>query len=150
MLDDGHVTCPKCSHTFEAHPPREGGASYARRITKLSEAHLRILETWKKYVSTEPIHKEVLRQTLEAFGIKMSPSGFYGRVSELLGLGLIEAIGPRGKDRRYALCTTEAEAVMARGGLIAEPAPVASDVRPGRYGVQTTLRADTGMRLQGI
>ena len=86
------VKCPNCGKTFSLNldipsQPKGVGAHYARKIKKLSPLHRQILEILKKY--GELPKWRIGRILFEEYGRRVSGNSLSGRLSELLGMGLV-------------------------------------------------------------
>mgnify|MGYP000188543945 FL=1 len=85
------VMCPKCGHIFYvdvSFERRKGtGAHYARQIKKLSPLHEEILQLLAEY---GPCTKRRLGGLLAQRGRRISGNSLSGRLSELLGMGLVK------------------------------------------------------------
>ncbi len=77
-----------------------------KKATPLTEASYYILISLK-----EPLHGYGVMQKVEELSQKrvlLGPGTLYGALSNLQGLGLIEAVGESGNERRKLYCMTEA------------------------------------------
>ena len=81
------VRCPRCGCEFEVDLTKGKGAHYAQEIRKLSPLHLDILEILDLH---GPCTKKRLGAILAEKGRRVSGNSLSGRLSELLGMGLVE------------------------------------------------------------
>jgi hypothetical protein len=85
------VRCPRCGHEFyvDVHSPRQKGegARYAPEIKRLTPLHVAILSV---LAERGPMTKKRLGAILAEEGRRVSGNSLSGRLSELLGLGLVE------------------------------------------------------------
>jgi DNA-binding HxlR family transcriptional regulator len=122
------VRCPRCGFTFEVDMSKGKGAHYAAEIQRLSELHLLILEILKTH---GPCTKKRLGALLAEQGRRVSGNSLSGRLSELLGLGLVEVTRTQVREydpaeKRYRFVkkpvwsiTKRGEQVLLRGGALA-------------------------------
>jgi len=84
------VVCPYCHQAFYVDVPlarsKGSGAHYAKEISKLSPLHLEILEI---LAENGPLTKRKLGALLAKRGRRVSGNSLSGRLSELLGMGLV-------------------------------------------------------------
>ncbi len=65
-------------------------------------------------LASGPKHGYALQQDIETFaGVKLGPGTLYGAISRLEGRGLIEAVGPVGRQRPYRLSPAGTDALEA-------------------------------------
>ncbi|RLE86802.1 MAG: hypothetical protein DRJ67_06355 [Thermoprotei archaeon] len=85
------VVCPYCKQAFYVDVPLErrkgAGAHYAKQIKKLSPLHEEILQLLAEY---GPCTKRRLGGLLAQRGRRISGNSLSGRLSELLGMGLVK------------------------------------------------------------
>jgi len=81
------VRCPRCGCEFEVDLRKGKGAHYAGEMRKLSPLHLDILEILDLH---GPCTKKRLGALLALRGRRVSGNSLSGRLSELLGLGLVD------------------------------------------------------------
>ena len=122
------VRCPRCGHVFEVDMSKGKGAHYAAEIQRLSELHMLILEILKTH---GPCTKRRLGALLAEQGRRVSGNSLSGRLSELLGLGLVEVTRTQVKEydpaeKRFRFVkkpvwsiTPKGEQVLLRGGALA-------------------------------
>lgn len=82
-----------------------------KKATPLTEASYYILISLK-----EPLHGYGVMQNVEELSCKrvqLGPGTLYGALSNLQSLGLIEAVGESGGERRKLYCMTEAGLMVA-------------------------------------
>ena len=82
--------CPHCGHTFEIEVSQKKGrgAHYGREIEKLGFLHIKILEILED--NLQGLTKREISRILYEEGYKYSGNSISGRLSELLGAGLVE------------------------------------------------------------
>ena len=86
------IRCPNCGKTFSINldipsQPKGVGAHYAKKIKKLSPLHKQILEILRKH--GELPKWRIGRILFEEYGRRVSGNSLSGRLSELLGMGLV-------------------------------------------------------------
>ena len=96
------VKCPHCGKEFILNLPAKShdkgvGAHYAHEIKSLGRLHLEILRILAE--AKHPMTKKAISYILHKKGIKVSGNSVSGRLSELLGMGLVRCY--RTKVREY-------------------------------------------------
>ena len=88
LINNGHITCPYCSHIVDVKQQRNG-ATYTQTWNKVPPRCLSIINWWMNSHASKSLSKQQLFHSYSRHHPTSSTGGFFGRVSELLGLGLI-------------------------------------------------------------
>jgi hypothetical protein len=88
LINNGHITCPYCSHIVDVKQQRKG-ATYTQSWNKVPPRCLSIINWWMNSHASKTLSKQQLLHSYSRYHPTASTGGFFGRVSELLGLGLI-------------------------------------------------------------
>ena len=92
QIIDRHVKCPDCNHTFEVRQGKRGeGAQYVKKWTSIPSRIIAIRAHWKQ-LSKKPYTKAQIRAALQMRGLFISEAAWPGRLSEMLGLGMVRII----------------------------------------------------------
>ena len=91
VIENRTVTCPHCHENFPVKRKAGGGASYVNDWRKVPQKCLKILVVWisqTDMINTK-FEKKDLRAKLADNGLHIKEDPFNARISELLGLGLV-------------------------------------------------------------
>jgi|GEM_PF-3627036 hypothetical protein len=124
LISNGSITCPHCEHIVDVKQQRIG-ATYTQSWEKIPPKCMQIVNWWMNSHSTKSLTKQQLLYSYSKYHPTASTGGFFARISELLGLGIITASKEvlDGEHRTrvipvYTLNKTRARSVIFHGGKL--------------------------------
>jgi DNA-binding transcriptional ArsR family regulator len=116
------VRCPSCGHAFQVDLRKGKGAHYTRGGFTPTRLHEEIMRAIRTIVSQkmEGATKKEIEAYLRSKGISISGNSLSGRLSELLGAGLVEVLYTQvrvydEKTRQYRFRKTPVWYLSAKG-----------------------------------
>ncbi len=90
-VDGMEVKCPNCDHIFDSASVRGKGAQYTKDWTNIGKPLLNMCAFWisESDIRNHALPKSALLAYFNEQGFRMAALPFSGRISELLGLGLV-------------------------------------------------------------
>mgnify|MGYP001034788049 FL=1 len=90
LINNGSITCPHCENIVDVKQQRKG-ATYTQNWETVPPRCMQIIQWWINSHPTQSLTKLQLLHSFSRYHPTASTGGFFARVSELLGLGIISA-----------------------------------------------------------